>query len=165
MVHSAANERVLFGYWFFSISVGGESLPRGKPHSNSLDTDLLEYHPKRWRINIPFRDYRLRVEDLIPAISGSIGKISLVAAFAMAWATGFGITDPTFVTENVRLEVVFACMVTLIFSAFLNPAAGPPGTLAPLIPLVPLMISSGVHPLPFAVLISMAGFEIGRAHV
>ncbi|MHB8963207.1 MAG: DUF3360 family protein [Saccharofermentanales bacterium] len=128
----------------------------------SLEKDLNDYAPKPWKINLPFRDYWLRWEDLIPALSGAIGKVSLVAAFAMAWATGFGITDPTFVTENVRLEVVVAGVFTLIFSAVLHPAAGPPGTLAPLIPLVPLMVAAGVHPLPFAILISLAGFVFAR---
>ena len=125
---------------------------------NSLDHDLLDYQPQKWRINLPFRDYQLRLEDLIPALAGSIGKISLVAAFAMAWATGFGIRDPRFITENVRLEIILGSIFTLLFCAVLNPTAGPPGTLAPLIPLIPMMVSAGVHPLPFAILISVMGF-------
>lgn len=133
-----------------------------KNHANDLDEDLNTYNPKQWGINLPIRDYRLRYEDLIPALAGAIGKISLVAAFAMAWATGLGISDPSFVTENVRLEIVIASLFALVFSVVLNPAAGPPGTLAPLIPLVPLMISAGVHPLPFAILISLAGFVFAR---
>ena len=133
-----------------------------KNHANDLDEDLNTYNPKQWGINLPVRDYRLRYEDLIPALAGAIGKISLVAAFAMAWATGLGISDPSFVTENVRLEIVIASLFALVFSVVLNPAAGPPGTLAPLIPLVPLMISAGVHPLPFAILISLAGFVFAR---
>lgn len=140
---------------------------KGKNHANDLDADLIAYNPKRWGINIPFRDFRIRWEDFIPALAGSIGKISLVAAFAMAWATGLGISDPTFVTENVRLEIMVASVFALIFSTVLNPAAGPPGTLALLIPLVPLMVSAGVHPLPFAILISIAGFvfaQIGYFH-
>lgn len=135
---------------------------KAKNHSNDLDADLNAYNPKHWGINFPFRDFRLRWEDLIPALAGAIGKISLVAAFAMAWATGLGISDPTFVTENVRLEIVVASVFALIFSVVLNPAAGPPGTLAPLIPIVPLMVSAGVHPLPFAILISFAGFIFAR---
>lgn len=135
---------------------------KSKQHAHDLDADLNNYDPKRWGINLPIRDYRLRYEDLIPALAGAIGKISLVAAFAMAWATGLGISDPSFVTENVRLEIVIASVFALVFSVVLNPAAGPPGTLAPLIPLVPLMISAGVHPLPFAILISLAGFIFAR---
>lgn len=126
-------------------------------HQHKLYQDLIAYQPRRWRINLPGRDYRIRLEDLIPALAGAIGKISLVAAFAMAWATGLGILDPQFITENVRLEIILGSIFTLIFCAVLNPSAGPPGTLAPLVPLVPLMVSAGVHPLPFAILISVAG--------
>ena len=135
---------------------------KAKHHANDLESDLNLYNPKLWGINLPFRDFRLRWEDLIPALAGAIGKISLVAAFAMAWATGLGITDPSFVTENVRLEIMVASVFTLIFSVVFNPSAGPPGTLAPLIPLVPLMVGAGVHPLPFAILISLAGFIFAR---
>lgn len=135
---------------------------KAKHHTDELEADLNAYNPKQWGINLPFRDYRIRWEDLIPALAGAIGKISLVAAFAMAWATGLGISDPSFVTENVRLEIVVASVFALIFSVVLNPSAGPPGTLAPLIPLVPLMVSAGVHPLPFAILISLIGFIFAR---
>lgn len=133
-----------------------------KHHTDELEADLNAYNPKQWGINLPFRDFRIRREDIIPALAGAIGKISLVAAFAMAWATGLGISDPSFVTENVRLEIVVASVFALIFSVVLNPSAGPPGTLAPLIPLVPLMVLAGVHPLPFAILISVVGFIFAR---
>jgi hypothetical protein len=140
------------------MKTGETELIKTKQHANKLDADLEAYHPKRWHVNFPGRGFRLRWIDLIPALSGVIGKVSLVAAFALAWANGLGITDPSFVRENVRLEIFIASLFTLIFSAFFNPAAGPPGTLAPLIPLVPLMVSSGIHPLPFAILASLAGF-------
>lgn len=125
-----------------------------------LNEELISYNPKRWRINVPFKDYKLRIEDFVPALSGVIGKASLVAAFAVAWAAGFNITDPSFVTENVRLEIVFAGLLTILFCAILNPYAGPPGTLAPLIPIIPMMISSGVHPLPLSILIGLIGLVI-----
>ncbi len=127
-------------------------------HQAEIEHELLTYSPEQWRPNIPGRHYRIRPIDLVPALAGTIGKISLVAAFAMAWASAFGISDPSFVTENVRLELWIACFFTLLFSVFLNPTAGPPGTLAPLIPLIPVMAQSGVHPLPFAILISVVGF-------
>ncbi|MDK2901904.1 MAG: hypothetical protein PWR14_808 [Thermosediminibacterales bacterium] len=125
-----------------------------------LNRDLISYSPKRWRINIPFKDYNLRVEDIVPALSGAIGKVALVAAFAVAWAEGFGISDSSFVVENVRLEIVIASILTIIFCAFLNPYTGPPGTLAPLIPVVPVMVASGVHPLPLSILIGLMGLII-----
>lgn len=131
-----------------------------KFHQELLNDDLISYNPKQWRINIPFKDYKFRIEDIVPALSGAIGKVSLVAAFAVAWATGFNITDPSFVAENVRLEIVFASILTILFCAFLNPYAGPPGTLAPLIPIIPVMIASGVHPLPLSILIGLIGLLI-----
>lgn len=125
-----------------------------------LRRDLVSYHPKKWRFNLPFRDYSVQMEDIVPALSGVIGKTSLVAAFAMAWAGGLRIADPTFVPENVRLEMVFGSLLTLLFCAVLNPYLGPPGTLSPLIPMVPVMIASGVHPLPLAILIGGVGIII-----
>lgn len=128
-----------------------------------IEEELIAYAPKRWKPNLPFRDYQIGAEDLIPALAGFIGKTALVAAFAMAWAVGLGIKDASFVVENVRLELFVGGVFTLLFSAFLNPSACPPGTLALLIPLVPLMASAGVHPLPFAILISVAGFVFARS--
>lgn len=133
---------------------------KGKNRQDMLTEDLISYHPKQWRINIPFRDYTIRFEDIIPAFSGVIGKISLIAAFAVAWSVGLNLADPTFVTENVRLEIVLASVLTLLFCAILNPFAGPPGTLAPLIPIIPAMIASGVHPFPLSILISITGLVI-----
>ena len=40
--------------------------------------------PRRWRANLPFRDYRFEIEDTIPAIAGTIGKIVMVGAMAAA---------------------------------------------------------------------------------
>ncbi|MCL6589660.1 MAG: DUF3360 domain-containing protein [Firmicutes bacterium] len=125
-----------------------------------IENDLISYNPKKWRMNIPFKDYNFRIEDTVPALSGAIGKIALVAAFATAWALGYNITDPAFVTENIRLEMVFASILTIVFCAILNPYLGPPGTLSPLIPLIPIIISSGVHPLPLSILIGIIGLAI-----
>ena len=38
-----------------------------------LDHELQIMQPKRWRLNLPFRDYRFEPEDLIPAVAGTIG--------------------------------------------------------------------------------------------
>ncbi|MDQ2085809.1 DUF3360 family protein [Herbivorax sp. ANBcel31] len=126
----------------------------------TLNSDLTSYKPKVWKINIPFINYTVRIEDFVPALSGSIGKVSLVAAFVLAWAASFGITDPSFVTENIRLEVIIGSILTLIFCAVLNPLASPPGTLAPLIPIIPMMAASGVHPLPLGLIIGFLGLII-----
>ena len=125
-----------------------------------LNDELISYNPNKWRFNLPFKNYSLRIEDAVPALSGAIGKVALVAAFAMAWAAGLGITDPAFVAENVRLEIVLGGLLTLIFCVFLNPYAGPPGTLATLIPVVPVMVLAGVHPLPLGLLIGGFGLII-----
>lgn len=131
-----------------------------KLRQEKLNQDLISYHPKKWGINIPCKNYSVRLEDLVPALSGAIGKVALVAAFALAWAKGFGITDPTFVAENVRLEIVIASVLSILFCAILDPYSGPPGTLAPLIPIIPVMVASGVHPLPLSILIGGIGLLI-----
>ncbi len=97
------------------------------------------------------------IKSLIPALSGVVGKIALVAAFASAWATALGIQNPAFVRENVRLELILASVLTLVVTVALRVPAGPPGTLAPLIVLVPAMAAAGVHPLPFGLLAGAAG--------
>lgn len=135
-------------------------LQKGKNREELLNEDLIKYSPKKWNINIPFKDYNFRFEDIVPALSGSIGKISLVAAFAVAWASGLNIKDSSFVTENVRLEIIIASLFTIIFCSILNPYAGPPGTLAPLIPIVPLMASMGVHPFILSIVIGLFGLII-----
>ena len=135
-------------------------MQKGKNREELLNEDLISYNPKKWNINIPFKDYNLRVEDIVPALSGSIGKISLVAAFAVAWAEGLNITDASFVAENVRLEIIVASLFAIVFCSIFNPYAGPPGTLAPLIPIVPLMASMGVHPFILGILIGVFGLII-----
>jgi hypothetical protein len=132
-------------------------MPFHQPRQEQLEKDLIEYAPEPWKFNFIGKNYSLKVEDFIPALSGSIGKVALVAAFAIAWQLGFEIVDPTFVTENVRLEIFIASVLTILFSSILNPTSGPPGTLAPLVPLIPVMITSGVHPLPLSILIGVLG--------
>jgi len=54
--------------------VSGEAgLIKTQKHANDLDEDLNTYNPKQWGINLPIRDYRLRYEDLIPALAGASG--------------------------------------------------------------------------------------------
>lgn len=125
-----------------------------------LEKELIHYCPVKNGFNRPLENYTVRLEDLIPALSGSVGKIALTAAFAIAWTKGLNIVDPTFVAENVRLEIVIGSLLTIIFSAILNPYSAPPGTLAPLIPVIPLMCSAGVHPLVLGLLIGIFGVFI-----
>lgn len=131
-----------------------------KSRKKILEEDLLSYSPIRYSFNLPFKNYSMRIEDLVPALSGAIGKVALVAAFALAWVKGLGITDPSFVTENVRLEIILGSLLTILFCSIFSPTAAPPGTLAPLIPVIPHMISSGVHPLTLGILTGVLGMLI-----
>lgn len=40
-----------------------------------LEHELQIMKPKRWRANLPFRDYRFEYEDTIPAMAATIGKV------------------------------------------------------------------------------------------
>ncbi|NCA98047.1 MAG: DUF3360 family protein [Clostridia bacterium] len=128
-----------------------------------LEQDLANYQTRAWHVNLPGKDYTVRPEDLVPALAGVIGKIALVAAFAVAWKDGLGIESPDFVTENVRLELFIASILAILFSAIFHPRLGPPGTLAPLIPLVPAMAAAGVHPLAFGLLLGVAGIALAAS--
>lgn len=104
----------------------------------------------------------LAVSDIAPALSGAIGKAALVAAFALAWANALGLASPAFVMENVRLELVVAGIFTLLFCVPGKRPTAPPGTLAPLIPLIPGMVAAGVHPLALALLVSVMGLMLAK---
>lgn len=98
----------------------------------------------------------IRAVDVVPGISGLIGKIALISSFALIWAQEYGISNPDFVFLNVRLEILIGSLVTL-FAAALYPKAAPAGTLAPLVVLVPVMASFGVHPLILGLLVGILG--------
>ncbi len=102
--------------------------------------------------------------DLIPAVSGLVGKIALASSFAFMWAQGLGIDNESFVFENVRVELLIGCLVTLI-AALIFPKASPTGTLAPLIVLVPIMITFGVHPLVLGVSIGVIGIIAAKTGI
>ena len=88
-----------------------------------------------------------------------------MAAFATGWASALGIQDAGMIADCVRLELMIASAVALLLCALLNPYAAPAGTLAPLIPLIPAMAAAGVHPLPFAILVSLIGFLFAKTGV
>lgn len=125
-----------------------------------LEEELISYNPIKFGINIPFKNYNIRIEDIVPALSGAVGKVALVAAFSLAWVKGLGISDPAFVTENVRLEVFLGGLLTILLCSIFNPTSAPPGTLAPLIPIIPSMATFGVHPLTLGILIGILGIII-----
>ena len=68
-----------------------------------LNHELKIMQPKRWRANLPFRDYRFEYEDTIPAMAATIGKVVMVGAIAATFAGPLGLGD-AFVLENVRYE-------------------------------------------------------------
>ncbi len=102
--------------------------------------------------------------DLVPAISGLIGKIALVSSFAFVWAQELNIIEPNFVFANVRTEVVIGCLITLICAYFL-PDTAPAGTLAPLIVLIPYMARAGVHPLILSFMVGIMGIIFVKTKV
>jgi len=126
-----------------------------------LDHELQSMSPRRWRPNLPLRDYRFEVEDWVPAMAATIGKIVMVAAIVAAFATQLGLSNE-FVIENVRYELLIAAVLFVILvSGFLNPTANLAGTHGPLIPLIPLIVASGGHPMALGLLIGVFGFILG----
>ncbi|MFP3366256.1 DUF3360 family protein, partial [Pseudoalteromonas sp. SIMBA_148] len=58
-----------------------------------LNHELQIMQPKRWRPNLPFRDYRFEYEDTIPAMAATIGKVVMVGAIAATFAGPLGLGD------------------------------------------------------------------------
>lgn len=126
-----------------------------------LDHELQIMSPKRWRPNLPFRDYRFEWEDLVPAMAATIGKIVMVAAVVAAFAGPLGLSD-AFVISNVRFEMLIAALLfVILFSGFLNPTANLAGTHGPLIPLIPLIVAAGGHPMALGIMLGVLGFILG----
>ncbi len=129
--------------------------------SEYLEHELEIMAPKRWGINLPFRDYRFEYEDWVPAMAATIGKIVMVAAIVAAFASPLGLSND-FVIENVRFEMLIAAVLfVVLFSGFLNPTANLAGTHGPLIPLIPLIVASGGHPMALGIMVGVLGFTLG----
>ena len=110
--------------------------------------------PKRWRPNLPFRDYRFELEDTIPAMAAAIGKVVMVGAIAATFAASLGL-DESFILESVRYELLIVSLFIILFSGFLLPTANLAGTHGPLIPIV---VAAGGHPMALGLLIGIFGF-------
>jgi hypothetical protein len=137
--------------------------PRGDfpTRSDYLDHELTIMSPRRWRPNLPFRDYRFEWEDWVPAMAATIGKIVMVAAIVAAFAGPLGLSNE-FVIENARFEMLIAAVLFVVFfSGFLNPTANLAGTHGPLIPLIPLIVASGGHPMALGIMVGVLGFTLG----
>ena len=121
-----------------------------------LEHELQIMAPKRWRPNLPFKDYRFEVEDTIPAMAATIGKVVMVGAIAATFAGALGLNEG-FILENVRYELLIASVFIILFSGFLLPTANLAGTHGPLIPLIPIVVAAGGHPMAFGLLIGAFG--------
>ena len=125
--------------------------------SDYLDNELIIMKPRRWRLNLPGRDFRFEWEDLVPALAGTIGITVMYSAVMSSYAAGYGL-GADFIIENVRVEMlvsaIFFCILT---SGFFNPRANLAGNHGPMIPLIGLIAASGGHPLALAILIAVFG--------
>lgn len=99
---------------------------------------------------------KISYKDLVPALAGLIGKISLIASFAVVWAQELGIENANFVFDNIRLEIFIGGIFALL-TACISSKMAPAGTLAPLVVLIPSMVKFGVHPLILSVLVGIIG--------
>jgi len=122
-----------------------------------LEHELSIMDLKRWRVNLPFRDFGIEIEDWVPALAATIGKVVMVAAMVAAFATQFGLSQE-FVAENTRFELLIAGVIFVVFfSAILNPLTNLAGTHGPMIPLIPLIAAAGGHPLALGIMVGVFG--------
>jgi hypothetical protein len=125
-----------------------------------LEHELLIMKFRRWKVHLPFRDFHIEFEDLVPALAATIGKVVMVTAMVAAFAAQFGLS-PEFIAENVRYELLIAGGIfVIIFSAILNPRANLAGTHGPMIPLIPIIAAAGGHPLALGILIGVFGLAL-----
>jgi hypothetical protein len=125
--------------------------------SEYLNHELQIMRPRRWRLNLPGRDFNFEWEDLVPALAGTIGITVMYSAVMSAYAKGFGL-DAGFVVENVRVElIVSAVLFVILTSGFFNPRANLAGNHGPMIPLIGLIVAAGGHPLALGIMIAVFG--------
>ncbi|MDO9153797.1 MAG: DUF3360 family protein [Paludibacter sp.] len=127
-----------------------------------LKHELQIMSPKRWRLNLPGRDFNFEIEDSVVAVAVLIGKIVMTAAIVAAFASGFGLSDG-FVTENVRFEMIIGALFVILFSGFLLPTSNLAGCHGPMIPLIPLIVVAGGHPLAMGLMVGVLGLMLGMA--
>ncbi len=125
--------------------------------SEYLDHELTIMKPKRWGLNLPGRDFRFEMEDMIPAIAGTIGLTVMCTAVTKTFAEAYGL-DMGFIVENVRVDMIATSVLfVILFSGVFNPRANLAGIHGPMLPLIPLMAASGTHPLALGALIAVFG--------
>lgn len=131
-----------------------------KTREEYREHELSIMQPKRWRLNLPWRDYRFEIEDLVPGISGTIGGTALYFGMIGAWTAGFGLSQE-FLIMNIRFEWLLISLLFMIpISGFLNPRANTAGIHGPMIPLIPLVVIAGGHPLAMMLMIGVFGIVL-----
>lgn len=132
--------------------------------SDYLDHELEIMKPKRWGLNLPFRDFRFEWEDLVPAIAGTIGITVMYSAVMAAWAAGLSekwdhvSLGAEFAIQVVRVEMLIpALLFCIMASGFINPRANLAGNHGPMIPLIGAIALAGAHPLALAILLGVFG--------
>ena len=136
-----------------------------KSRSDYLDHELTIMQPRRWRLNLPGRDFRFEWEDLVPAIAGTIGITVMYSAVMAAWAAGLterwdhvDLLSTDFAVQVVRVEMLIpALLFCILSSGFINPRANLGGNHGPMIPLIATIALAGAHPLALAILIGVFG--------
>ncbi len=136
-----------------------------------LNHELKIMSFRRWGVHLPFRDYNIELEDWIPALAATIGKVVMVAACVSAFAYApnftelFGLPEAeklAFIAENVRYELLIAgFLFVILFSAIINPNANLAGTHGPMIPLIATIAAAGGHPLALGVMVGVFGLILG----
>ncbi|MCP3699124.1 MAG: DUF3360 family protein [Aliivibrio sp.] len=132
--------------------------------SDYLDHELQIMKPRRFALNLPGRDFRFEIEDLVPALAGTIGIIAMYSAVMMSWADGLTQAWPhinlgkEFAIEVARVEMLIpAFLFCILASGFFNPRANLAGNHGPMIPLIGAIALAGAHPLALAILLGVFG--------
>ena len=132
--------------------------------SEYLDHELQIMNPRRWRLNLPGRDFRFELEDLVPALAGTIGIIAMYSAVMMSWADGLSQAwghielGKEFAIEVARVEMLIPALLFCILApGFINPRANLAGNHGPMIALISTIALAGAHPLALAILLGIFG--------
>ncbi|BCL70321.1 DUF3360 family protein [Vibrio nigripulchritudo] len=135
-----------------------------KSRSDYLDHELQIMKPRRYGLNLPGRDFRFELEDLVPALAGTIGIIAMYSAVMMSWADGLSAAwehvnlGKEFAIEVARVEMLIpALLFCVLASGFINPRANLAGNHGPMIPLIGTIALAGAHPLALAILLGVFG--------
>lgn len=135
-----------------------------KNRTDYLEHELQIMKPRRYRLNLPGRDFKFEWEDLVPALAGTLGIIAMYSSVMMAWAEGLTeawdhITlGKEFAIEVSRVEMMIpAFLFVILASGFFNPRANLAGNHGPMIPLIASIALAGAHPLALAILIGVFG--------